>query len=197
MKDGGAHQRYTNVYVKNFGDDMDDEKLKEKFSTFGVIYSAVVMKDDVDKSRGFGFVSFESHESAAEVRCMLRVLYMLYYNAFVLLFCFMTYFLFYTLLSVLYSHVYTCRYFTVHFVYLLFLVILLFVHVCLVFLLGLTSAIFLFLGGRKNARICMEWTSHILWQGSKKERASNGIDAQKRRTTHGEIRSLSRSQFVY
>ncbi|XP_008836046.2 polyadenylate-binding protein 4-like isoform X1 [Nannospalax galili] len=55
---------FTNVYIKNFGDDMDDERLKEIFSKYGQTLSVKVMKDVTGKSKGFGFVSFDSHEAA-------------------------------------------------------------------------------------------------------------------------------------
>ncbi|KAI5941836.1 polyadenylate-binding protein 4-like [Manis javanica] len=55
---------FTNVYVKNFGDDMDDESLKEVFSQYGKTLSVKVMTDNSGKSKGFGFVSFDSHEAA-------------------------------------------------------------------------------------------------------------------------------------
>lgn len=55
---------FTNVYIKNFGDDMDDERLKEVFSHYGKILSVKVMTDATGKSKGFGFVSFDSHEAA-------------------------------------------------------------------------------------------------------------------------------------
>ncbi|XP_051676021.1 polyadenylate-binding protein 4-like [Oryctolagus cuniculus] len=55
---------FTNVYIKNFGDDMDDERLREVFSTYGRILSVKVMTNSCGKSRGFGFVSFDSHEAA-------------------------------------------------------------------------------------------------------------------------------------
>merc|ERR1712240_472667 len=66
-------------YIKNFGEDLGDEKLKEVFSKFGKITSYKVVKDrDVrgeegedmleagpdGKNKGFGFVSFEDSESA-------------------------------------------------------------------------------------------------------------------------------------
>uniref|UniRef100_A0A672HQE1 Polyadenylate-binding protein n=1 Tax=Salarias fasciatus TaxID=181472 RepID=A0A672HQE1_SALFA len=57
---GARAKEFTNVYIKNFGDDMDDEKLREVFSKYG----QSVMIDDTGKSRGFGFVSFERHEDA-------------------------------------------------------------------------------------------------------------------------------------
>lgn len=32
---GARAREFTNVYIKNFGEDMDDEKLKELFSKYG------------------------------------------------------------------------------------------------------------------------------------------------------------------
>ncbi|CAL1584745.1 unnamed protein product [Knipowitschia caucasica] len=61
---GARAREFTNVYVKNFGDDIDDEKLRELFSQFGNALSIRVMTDATGKSRGFGFVSFERHEDA-------------------------------------------------------------------------------------------------------------------------------------
>ncbi|KAG7279961.1 hypothetical protein CRUP_025213, partial [Coryphaenoides rupestris] len=83
---GARAKEFTNVYIKNFGEDMDDEKLREFFSrygrlapkrstntaggvTMGVLFtgnamSIRVMTDNSGKSRGFGFVSFEHHEDA-------------------------------------------------------------------------------------------------------------------------------------
>uniref|UniRef100_H3D706 Polyadenylate-binding protein n=1 Tax=Tetraodon nigroviridis TaxID=99883 RepID=H3D706_TETNG len=61
---GARAREFTNVYIKNFGEDMDDEKLKELFSKYGPALSIRVMTDDSGKSKGFGFVSFERHEDA-------------------------------------------------------------------------------------------------------------------------------------
>uniref|UniRef100_A0A672YYX8 Polyadenylate-binding protein n=1 Tax=Sphaeramia orbicularis TaxID=375764 RepID=A0A672YYX8_9TELE len=61
---GARAKEFTNVYIKNFGEDMDDEKLRELFSKYGNAMSIRVMTDDGGKSRGFGFVSFERHEDA-------------------------------------------------------------------------------------------------------------------------------------
>uniref|UniRef100_A0A8C8FSJ5 Polyadenylate-binding protein n=1 Tax=Oncorhynchus tshawytscha TaxID=74940 RepID=A0A8C8FSJ5_ONCTS len=61
---GARAKEFTNVYIKNFGEDMDDEKLREVFSKYADAMSIRVMTDDSGKSRGFGFVSFERHEDA-------------------------------------------------------------------------------------------------------------------------------------
>uniref|UniRef100_A0AAR2LX36 Polyadenylate-binding protein n=1 Tax=Pygocentrus nattereri TaxID=42514 RepID=A0AAR2LX36_PYGNA len=61
---GARAKEFTNVYIKNFGEDMDDDKLKEIFTKFGPALSIRVMTDDGGKSKGFGFVSFERHEDA-------------------------------------------------------------------------------------------------------------------------------------
>ncbi|XP_075128054.1 polyadenylate-binding protein 1-like [Leptodactylus fuscus] len=59
-----ARAMFTNVYIKNFGENMDDERLKELFSSFGPTMSVKVMVDESGKSKGFGFVNFEKHEDA-------------------------------------------------------------------------------------------------------------------------------------
>ncbi|XP_018414794.1 PREDICTED: polyadenylate-binding protein 1 [Nanorana parkeri] len=61
---GARAKEFTNVYIKNFGEDMDDERLKEMFGKYGPALSVKVMTDDGGKSKGFGFVSFERHEDA-------------------------------------------------------------------------------------------------------------------------------------
>merc|ERR1719452_432331 len=62
---GEKAKKFTNVYIKNFGEDLGDEKLKEVFSKFGKITSyKVIMADESGKNKGFGFVSFEDSESA-------------------------------------------------------------------------------------------------------------------------------------
>ncbi|XP_036810841.1 polyadenylate-binding protein 4 isoform X2 [Oncorhynchus mykiss] len=61
---GAKAKEFTNVYIKNFGDDMNDDKLKEMFDQYGKTLSVRVMADPSGKSRGFGFVSYEKHEDA-------------------------------------------------------------------------------------------------------------------------------------
>ncbi|XP_064229522.1 polyadenylate-binding protein 1-like isoform X1 [Aotus nancymaae] len=61
---GARAKEFTNVYIKNFGEDMDDERLKDLFGKFGPTLSVKVMTDESGKSKGFGFVSFERREDA-------------------------------------------------------------------------------------------------------------------------------------
>ncbi|NWI58859.1 EPAB protein, partial [Calyptomena viridis] len=62
---------FTNVYIKNFGDDMDDDRLREIFSKFGKTLSVKVMMDNTGRSKGFGFVNFEKHEEAQKATAPL------------------------------------------------------------------------------------------------------------------------------
>ncbi|XP_043214453.1 polyadenylate-binding protein 4-like [Amphibalanus amphitrite] len=61
---GEKARRFTNVYVKNFGTELDEQKLREMFEKFGTISSLKVVTGEDGTSKGFGFVSFEEPESA-------------------------------------------------------------------------------------------------------------------------------------
>ncbi|XP_041080541.1 embryonic polyadenylate-binding protein A-like isoform X2 [Polyodon spathula] len=61
---GAKAMEFTNVYIKNFGEDVNDEKLREVFSEYGRTLSVRVMVDEMGRSRGFGFVNYENHEEA-------------------------------------------------------------------------------------------------------------------------------------
>ena len=65
---GAKAKELSNVYIKNFGEKVDDENLKELFSQFSKTLSVKVMRDPSGKSKGFGFVSYEKHEDANKVR---------------------------------------------------------------------------------------------------------------------------------
>ncbi|KAF7726425.1 Protein phosphatase PP2A regulatory subunit B [Apophysomyces ossiformis] len=61
-----AKYQGVNLYVKNLDDDIDDEKLRQEFSVYGVITSAKIMRDDKNNSKGFGFVCFSSPDEATK-----------------------------------------------------------------------------------------------------------------------------------
>ncbi|KAI8013427.1 Polyadenylate-binding protein 7 [Camellia lanceoleosa] len=53
-----------NVFVKNLGESIDNGKLQEMFEKIGTILSCKVVMSDDGKSKGYGFVQFDSEESA-------------------------------------------------------------------------------------------------------------------------------------
>jgi polyadenylate-binding protein len=59
---------YTNLYMKNLDDEMTEELIKLKFSKFGTIVSVKIMRRDDGSSQGFGFVSFQSPDSAKRAK---------------------------------------------------------------------------------------------------------------------------------
>ena len=56
--------RRNNIYLKNLPKCMDDSDLHLVFSAYGIINSAEVQLNDNGSSKGFGFVSYETAESA-------------------------------------------------------------------------------------------------------------------------------------
>lgn len=53
------------VYVGNLPFSVDQEKLKELFSSYGEIEEAIIISDKFSgRSKGFGFVTFKDDESA-------------------------------------------------------------------------------------------------------------------------------------
>ncbi|OXC69792.1 hypothetical protein AYX13_01559 [Cryptococcus neoformans] len=56
---------YSNIFIKNLDSDINSFYLEETFSQFGRVISARVMRDDHQRSRGYGFVSFYTPEEAA------------------------------------------------------------------------------------------------------------------------------------
>jgi len=61
---GEKAKNFTNIFIKNFGDALDEDKLKEMFAKFGEVLNVAVMRKEENKSKGFGFVSMKNHEDA-------------------------------------------------------------------------------------------------------------------------------------
>ncbi|KAL2755940.1 hypothetical protein ACRALDRAFT_2042181 [Sodiomyces alcalophilus JCM 7366] len=57
---------FTNVYVKNINPEASEEDFRELFTKYGDVTSSTLARDQEGKSRGFGFVNFTTHESAAK-----------------------------------------------------------------------------------------------------------------------------------
>jgi len=61
---GDKARKFTNVFIKNFGDELDEEKLFCLCEKFGKITSHMIMMSDDGNKKGFGFVAFEAPEAA-------------------------------------------------------------------------------------------------------------------------------------
>lgn len=59
-----VRSRFTNLYIKEIAEDATDAQFRELFERFGPVTSAVISREDDGKSKGFGFVNYEDHESA-------------------------------------------------------------------------------------------------------------------------------------
>lgn len=62
-----TNKKFTNIYVNNVDPNLSDDEFKSLFTPFGTIKSAVVMKDESGKSKGFGFVNYDTPEEAEKV----------------------------------------------------------------------------------------------------------------------------------
>jgi polyadenylate-binding protein len=62
----GNQETFTNIYTKDLDKETirTSEDLENLFKEFGTITSAKLMTDTDERSKGFGFVNFENHESA-------------------------------------------------------------------------------------------------------------------------------------
>lgn len=56
----------ANVFIKNLEPNIDNKSLYEMFSSFGTILSSKVATDFNGKSKGYGFIQFESESSAKD-----------------------------------------------------------------------------------------------------------------------------------
>ncbi|KAG6428936.1 hypothetical protein SASPL_106975 [Salvia splendens] len=68
----GAEGCFKSLYVKNIDEDITEDALKAKFSDYGKVVNGVIMKDEKGKSKGFGFINFDSHEGAKRAMVFLN-----------------------------------------------------------------------------------------------------------------------------
>ena len=66
FKDRNEQGRYTNLFVKNFGNNFDEANMREIFSRYGRITRLTVPLNVNNNSKGFGSVEFASHRSARD-----------------------------------------------------------------------------------------------------------------------------------
>jgi len=59
-------KHFTNVFVKNLPESVDQAEFEKLFSAFGPTTSVALSIDEDGKSKGFGFVNYENHEDAAK-----------------------------------------------------------------------------------------------------------------------------------
>ena len=58
----------SKIYAGNLPFDVDEEKLRELFTPFGVVEEATVIADrDTGRSRGFGFVQMPDDDAARAI----------------------------------------------------------------------------------------------------------------------------------
>ncbi|XP_042066789.1 polyadenylate-binding protein 2-like isoform X2 [Salvia splendens] len=70
---GDSVDKQYNLYVKNLNDGISDEKkLKELFSSFGLVTSCKVNRNREGISKGSGFVAFSSPEEAFKAQCEMN-----------------------------------------------------------------------------------------------------------------------------
>lgn len=64
---GNQPKKFTNVYIKNFGEDMDEERLRELAEEFGKVLSLKVETYESGCPKGFGYVLYETPDQAQKV----------------------------------------------------------------------------------------------------------------------------------
>lgn len=61
---GGVVSNFTNVFIKNIPPDVNQQTIQEMFAKAGQITSIMIATETDGKSKGFGFVNFETIEQA-------------------------------------------------------------------------------------------------------------------------------------
>ncbi|XP_023642008.1 polyadenylate-binding protein 6 [Capsella rubella] len=63
-----SNMGWSNLYVKNLSESMNETRLREIFGSYGQIVSAKVMRHENGKSKGFGFVCFSNCEASKQAK---------------------------------------------------------------------------------------------------------------------------------
>lgn len=61
---GEKYKIFTNVFIKNFGDKLDDNSIVKMFEVYGLITSYKIVKNDDGSPKGFAFVAYKDPKSA-------------------------------------------------------------------------------------------------------------------------------------
>jgi polyadenylate-binding protein len=80
--DADEPQKFTNIFIKNFGDQINEEKLRELFSQYGKILYLIIERDEKGVSKGFGFCSYENPEEAEDVISDIFVIFNIMFSTF-------------------------------------------------------------------------------------------------------------------
>ncbi|XP_010487494.1 PREDICTED: polyadenylate-binding protein 6-like [Camelina sativa] len=63
-----SNMGWSNLYVKNLSESMNETRLREIFGSYGQIVSAKVMRHENGRSKGFGFVCFSNCEASKQAK---------------------------------------------------------------------------------------------------------------------------------
>jgi len=63
-RDKRVNEVGANLFIGNLGEEVDEKTLYDTFAAFGLLLFAKVMRDEKNETKGFGFISYDTFESA-------------------------------------------------------------------------------------------------------------------------------------